>query len=291
MPEASTSAEEFAHERALPQIDTLGPALGAPSPESTRRIALHRLSTTVRALIDLLPESMATDADFDAVAEVLEGEVSRLAAKGRQRHYGRLFDTESGRIRPPGSVLSEHLANRGSSEGGSSDPRRSDGPDGHPFFDHSPVAGLGNPLAPPLRMWIEGDRAIGEATFGSAYEGPPGCVHGGWTAATFDEVLGMAQSLDGHPGMTGRLTIHYRRPTPLYEPIRYEGWIEKVEGRKKTIIGKGYNRAGELLVEADGLFVTVDFEKFRAMIAERSVQAEGARAESAPAEPEQTGGA
>ena len=83
------------------------------------------------------------------------------------------------------------------------------------FFDHSPMLGQANPLAPPIRLWLEGDRIHGTATFGAAYEGPPGCVHGGYVAAAFDEVLGSTQSLSGSPGMTGRLTVHYRKPTPL----------------------------------------------------------------------------
>ena len=90
------------------------------------------------------------------------------------------------------------------------------------FFDHSPMLGRANPLAPPIRLWLEGDRILGTATFGAAYEGPPGCVHGGYVAAAFDEVLGSTQSLSGSPGMTGRLTVHYRKPTPLADraPVR-----------------------------------------------------------------------
>ena len=40
--------------------------------------------------------------------------------------------------------------------------------------------------------------------------------HGGYVAAAFDEVLGLAQDLGGQSGMTGTLTIKYRRPTPLH---------------------------------------------------------------------------
>ena len=42
------------------------------------------------------------------------------------------------------------------------------------FFDHSPMLGRANPLAPPIDLWLEGDRMVGTATFGAAYEGPPG---------------------------------------------------------------------------------------------------------------------
>ena len=88
------------------------------------------------------------------------------------------------------------------------------------FFDHSPVLGAANPLAPPLRLEFASDRIVASATFGAAYEGPPGCVHGGWIAASFDEVLGAAQSLSGSGGMTAYLKVDYRSPTPLHQELR-----------------------------------------------------------------------
>ena len=136
------------------------------------------------------------------------------------------------------------------------------------FFDHSPMLGRANPLAPPIELWLEGDRIFGTATFGSAYEGPPGCVHGGYIAAAFDEVLGSTQSLSGAPGMTGRLTVHYRSPTPLRTELHFEGWIDRVEGRKIFTLGK--LRADDVLcAEAEGLFISIDLSKFASMKAER----------------------
>ena len=57
-------------------------------------------------------------------------------------------------------------------------------------------------------------------------------MHGGVVAAMFDEVLGMTQSLSGQPGMTGTLRIRYRRPTPLHRELRFEGTLDRVDGRK-----------------------------------------------------------
>ena len=36
-------------------------------------------------------------------------------------------------------------------------------------------------------------------------------------------VLGAAQTFSGAPGMTGTLTIRYRKPTPLHTDLRFEG--------------------------------------------------------------------
>lgn len=136
------------------------------------------------------------------------------------------------------------------------------------FFDHSPMLGRANPLAPPIELSLEDGRILGRATFGAAYEGPPGCVHGGFVAAAFDEVLGSTQSLSGAPGMTGRLTVHYRSPTPLHTELLFEGILERVDGRKIHTTGRLW--AGEVLcAEAEGLFISIDFAKFAELKAQR----------------------
>ena len=121
--------------------------------------------------------------------------------------------------------------------------------------------GRANPLAPPIRLQeIEG-KVHGRVIFGSAYEGPPSCVHGGYVAGAFDEVLGATQSLSGAPGMTGRLTINYRSPTPLHTELHFIGVLTKVEGRK--IFTEGQLFAGDrLCAEAEGLFISINPEKF-----------------------------
>src|SRR5690606_26950361 len=126
-------------------------------------------------------------------------------------------------------------------------------------FDLSPLMGRANPLAPPLRLELQADRVVGTATFDSAYEGPPGCGHGGLVAAAFDELLGLVQMHGGQPGMTARLVVNYRSPTPLHEELRLEGRIDRVEGRKTFCTGEIY--AGDrLCAEAEALFVALDVE-------------------------------
>ncbi|MFP3907041.1 MAG: PaaI family thioesterase [Acidimicrobiales bacterium] len=129
------------------------------------------------------------------------------------------------------------------------------------FMDRSPVLGQANPIAPPLHIEFGEGIIRATATFGSAYEGPPGCVHGGWIAASFDDVLGAAQSLGGSGGMTAYLKVDYRSPTPLHEPLRFEGELDRTEGRKIFTVGRLYH--GEVLTaEAEALFITTDFARF-----------------------------
>jgi acyl-coenzyme A thioesterase PaaI-like protein/plasmid stabilization system protein ParE len=140
---------------------------------------------------------------------------------------------------------------------------------GRAFFDWSPLLGQANPLAPPMTVEADRDRIVGRVRFGIAYEGPPGCVHGGLIAAAFDELLGLTQSLSGRVGMTGTLSVKYRRPTPLHTDLLLEGRIEAVEGRK--VITSGRMMVGDILTaEATGLFVSIEPERFRALTGRRA---------------------
>ena len=138
------------------------------------------------------------------------------------------------------------------------------------FLDRSPIIGAINPLSVPMRMDIEGDGGInstivGYALFPAAYEGPPGCVHGGFIAAYFDEVLGMTQSLSGNPGMTVNLTVDYRAPTPLKQPVVFRGRVVSIDGRKISVAGTLHH--GETLcAEAKGLFISMRPEVFSRLI-------------------------
>ena len=129
------------------------------------------------------------------------------------------------------------------------------------FFPTSPVIGLANPVAPPVRVAVvegEGGRPeiAGRANFGYAYEGPPTCVHGGVIAETFDEVLGAANIVAGNPAMTGTLTVRYRKPTPLQHRPPGRGALARADGRKVHTWG-GIYPGDVLTAEADGIFIEV----------------------------------
>jgi acyl-coenzyme A thioesterase PaaI-like protein len=202
-----------------------------------RRAEVRRLADALRSVIERFVATTAPLEVFHGVADDLEEIAERL-----------------------GAYPQDHLFTGIAEAGPAGD---SAGP-----FDNSPLMGLSNPLAPPMHMEIQSDRVVGTVTCGSAYEGPPGHVHGGFVAAMFDELLGLAQSLSGKHGMTGRLTIHYRSPTPLHTELRMEGWLDRAEGRK--IICRGTLHDGDVLcAEAEGLFISVDFEKLIRMIEAR----------------------
>lgn len=148
------------------------------------------------------------------------------------------------------------------------------------FLDRSPISGSMNPLAAPMKMFIEHPdprngvegTVTGRVTFGLAYEGPPGCVHGGFVAAAFDEVLGQVQALTGEPGMTGELVVRYKSPTPLHVELVFTGRVVKVEGRK--IYTHATLMAGDrLCAESEGLFIAMNKEVFARLLKIRSGEA------------------
>lgn len=124
------------------------------------------------------------------------------------------------------------------------------------LLERSGISGRSNPLAPPLQMSMDADGVThGEAVYGMAYEGPTGCLHGGFVAAAFDELLGFAQTASGRAGYTGTLTIRMRRPTPLKEQIRYEARVDRVEGRKIFCTATSWH-GDTLLCEADIVMIS-----------------------------------
>ena len=198
----------------------------------------RRLAAAMRLVIGRLVESNAPENELAAAADGLERYAERLATHPRLRRLEGFAETATA-----GDVAA--------------------------FFDQSPVIGLSNPLAPPISVRRSGDRsASAHARFGAAYEGPPGCVHGGWVAAAFDEVLGFVQSLAGSPGFTGTLTVRYRKPTPLHTDLRFEVEVTGTERRKTFAAGRLY--AGDVLTaEAEAIFVSADAARFQELIAQR----------------------
>jgi acyl-coenzyme A thioesterase PaaI-like protein len=124
---------------------------------------------------------------------------------------------------------------------------------------YSPGMGPANPLAPDIEITVDDHHVVhGRVTLNESYNGPPfDHSHGGVIALLYDDLVGMATMLGAGGGMTANLSIDYRRPTPLFEPLEITAWFDHAEGRK--LISKGTMHCeGELLSEANGLFIRPD---------------------------------
>lgn len=126
--------------------------------------------------------------------------------------------------------------------------------DGLVLSDGNAVIGTRNPVAPPLQIETTDRGARSEFRLNALYEGPPGCVHGGVIALVMDQICGEAAISQGHPGMTGTLTIRYARPTRLGD-CAAEAWVEEVDGVKTIVHGVLRDAKGRETATAEGVFI------------------------------------
>jgi acyl-coenzyme A thioesterase PaaI-like protein len=194
--------------------------------------AKRRLAAAIRELMDCICATDANEEELLAAAEQIEAGARRFAAQPRM-------------VNPPGVA---EMALAGGME---------------IFHDRSPLMGLSNPIAPPLELEpdAEAGEILGAVNFGNAYEGAPGCVHGGFLAAALDEALGMACIFSDSPGMTGEITIRYLKPTPTKTPLRIEARLDRIEQRKIYTSGE-ISVGGAVTVRATGLFISISRDKF-----------------------------
>ncbi|MBS9375399.1 PaaI family thioesterase [Rhodococcus sp. B50] len=193
---------------------------GLSDEEIDRQKAVYGpLTEDVRELIQL---ALQTRADADDVARAREHLAAAREILGQDREdgpYGTRFN-DSGRFRNWGNA----------------------------------AIGLRNAIAPIAEIQEDGDgRVWADVHLGPIHEGPAGHVHGGVSALLLDQVLGDAARISGHPGMTGTLTIRYRKRTPL-GALRVEAKLDRIEGRKAFVVGHVADAEG-VCVEAEGIFI------------------------------------
>jgi len=192
-----------------------------PAPTPT---GADQLADALRRLVALAVTAGPAPPDLDAVLGILAEAGDRLAAGVRAE-------------RPP------HLV-----EGAS----RLD-----QAMPYDLVIGTANPLAVPLRLTMVPPVAHAEGTFGPAYEGAPGCVHGGAIAAAFDIVLTAANWLAGPAGPTVDLQVRYRRPTLVGVPVRFAAEVDHASARR-VISQARLTQDGQVTATATGRFAVLD---------------------------------
>ena len=103
-----------------------------------------------------------------------------------------------------------------------------------PNSRHCFVCGLENTYGLGLKFYETGPgEVMAEVVIPEQYQGYPGVVHGGITAAMLDEVLGRAAMVGDHNHfrVTAKMEVHYRKPVPVGEPLTLLGKLDKQRGR------------------------------------------------------------
>ena len=204
----------------------------APSPErlarrKARRAALEDLAKSIRPLIDAAVNTDVEPDEVRAIDHELQRLTSRLAAV---RHTG----TYSG------------LLGRGPID--HTQPSRS--------VPLSPWAGRFNPLSPPIDIRFENHEVHGHVTLGKPYIGPPNAAHGGVVSGIMDQLLASAGQSAGVAGVTATMTVHFRRPTPLYRELTLHAWADpRSEGSKKRRVHAEIRDGETVTAEAEALVI------------------------------------
>ncbi|HJP15368.1 MAG TPA: PaaI family thioesterase [Acidimicrobiales bacterium] len=207
--------------------------------EDQNQISNHRIAHKVRALIRELHTRVSSEEALQRIETLLDEAQMLLEGPTRIKWYEVDVDTDEETTH---QLREEHR-------------------------DYSLFRGESNPLAPPIIISkdknSEGEEVVvGEVSFDQTREGPPRAVHGGMIAAVFDDVLSGVLSSAGATGsVTGKLTIRYRRPTPIDTDLRFEAWIDHQQGRRLTAQAHCLAN-GEVTAEAEALFVRIDMKDF-----------------------------
>jgi acyl-coenzyme A thioesterase PaaI-like protein len=209
-----------------------------------------------------LPINAMIDGDSDRVAAALRRmnhtlvgkhlpapAVSQLASALELLADGMDLHSAPERSRPFGA------AEEGNSEAGSGYDYGADN-----SLSYRPISGNCNALAAPAKYFKGVGYLKALVTFGSAFEGPPGLVHGGYIAAYMDEVFGIAVSHSGLdvPVMTGTLKVIYRQPVPLNSELTFEARSTGEERRKVFMVCTLKDSEGVLYAEGEAIFLKID---------------------------------
>lgn len=95
------------------------------------------------------------------------------------------------------------------------------------------------------------------------YQSYPERLHGGISAAILDETLGRAIMIDEPDtwAVTAELSLRYRKPVPLSQPLRVLGRILKNSSRLFVASGEILLPNGEIAVSAEGKYIKLAIDK------------------------------
>ena len=154
-------------------------------------------------------------------------------------------------------------------------------------LDHFPdciVSGAANPMGLGMSIWRDEEEAVARVRLGHAFEGAPGRAHGGIVASIFDDVMGIVLTIHSTPAFTARLTVSYLAPVPVGAELEFRARLTSRDGRKLSMAAAATHN-GNVIAEAEGLFIALPPERFGLPPAPEEVRAEAAEAAESPVRP------
>ena len=116
-----------------------------------------------------------------------------------------------------------------------------------------------------IEFQVDGLKVSGRFISRDSHQGYPGVAHGGIAAAALDEAMGWAMYAAGALAMTARMEVKYRRPLPLGEELRVRAEVVRDRGRRLDAQAEIRTLGGELLAQAQALFLRLPPDRAREM--------------------------
>jgi acyl-coenzyme A thioesterase PaaI-like protein len=114
----------------------------------------------------------------------------------------------------------------------------------------------------PFELDFDRRRTRGSCAIGANYAGGGGFAHGGIIAVVLDEAMGKLSRLTDEKAVTAEMSIEYKRPIRIDQPLLVEGWEEEEKGRNRFRVAEIYDTGGNVLARGKGRFVVVSQEHF-----------------------------
>lgn len=126
------------------------------------------------------------------------------------------------------------------------------------------VCGLKNPAGLHAEFFeLECKQVVALFTADEHHQGYPGRLHGGIASSMLDETIGRAIRLRHHDelwGVTISLSVRFRQPVPLGEPLRVVSRIDRETKRHFEGTGELLLPDGSVAVEGHGRYLKLTIE-------------------------------
>jgi len=133
---------------------------------------------------------------------------------------------------------------------------------GGPVFEFEPhncfACGELNEHGLHLQLHLGERRSWTDLTLDARFEGWAGIAHGGIVATVLDEVMAWSLVAEDNWGVTARMTVDYKRPLPIGQPLHAEGWVVRTRRRLVDAAAQVTDRDGTILATAEAVYLAAD---------------------------------
>lgn len=119
------------------------------------------------------------------------------------------------------------------------------------------ACGRKNALGLKMRFAAEGRGVAAEVALPAWLQGWRGVAHGGIVSLLLDEAMAHAIGHTGALGVTASMSLRFRKPIPLGEPLTVQAWIIEQRLRAASTEARILDAAAGTLAEASAKFIIV----------------------------------